>query len=75
MAQMPANGLTKALPAQKHATFLRQLNLVNISKRLGENNNNGGGDTKGPESDHGLRTADEEEGEEDGGRLAYFGVF
>jgi hypothetical protein len=34
--QMPANGLTKALPAQKHATFLRQLNLVDIAEKLGE---------------------------------------
>jgi hypothetical protein len=46
---------------------------VDISKRLGENNNNGGGDTKGPESDQGLRATNEGEG--DGGRFAYFGVF
>jgi Reverse transcriptase (RNA-dependent DNA polymerase) len=72
-AQMPADGLTKALPAQKHATFLRQMNLVDISKKLGENN--GGSDPEGPKSDHGLRAADEEEGEEDGGRFAYFSVF
>jgi hypothetical protein len=49
---------------------------VDIPKRLGENNNDnngGGGDTKGPESDQGLRAANEGEG--DGGRFAYFGVF
>jgi hypothetical protein len=34
---MPANDLTKALPAQKHVTFIWQLNLVDILKRLGEN--------------------------------------
>ena len=39
-AQMPADGLTKALPAQKHATFLRQLNLVDISEKLGEKGGN-----------------------------------
>jgi hypothetical protein len=33
---MPADGLTKALPAQKHATSLRQLNLMNIAEKLGE---------------------------------------
>ena len=27
---MVANGLTKALPDQKHAKFIKQLNLVNI---------------------------------------------
>jgi hypothetical protein len=37
MTQMPTNGLTKALPAQKHATFVWQLNLVDILKRLREN--------------------------------------
>jgi hypothetical protein len=35
-AQMPADGFTKSLPAQKHATFLRQLNLVDIAEKLGE---------------------------------------
>ena len=68
---MPADGLTKPLPAQKHATSLQQLNLVDISKRLGENNNIGG-NTKGPESIHGLRIANE--GGE-GGRFAYPSVF
>ena len=33
-AEMPADGLTKALPTQKHATFIAQLNLVDISSRL-----------------------------------------
>lgn len=33
-AEMPADGLTKPLPAQKHAAFVQQLNLVNISSRL-----------------------------------------
>jgi hypothetical protein len=36
-AQMPADGLTKALPAQKHATFVQQLNLVDITQKIGEN--------------------------------------
>lgn len=31
---MPADGLTKPLPAQKHAAFVQQLNLVDISNRL-----------------------------------------
>ncbi len=31
---MPADGLTKALLAQKHAIFVRQLNPVDISDRL-----------------------------------------
>jgi hypothetical protein len=43
---MPADGLTKTLPAQKHATFLRQLNLMDILKRLGEN-----GGKEGPDDD------------------------
>ena len=30
MNNMVANGLTKALPSQKHAKFMKQLNLVNI---------------------------------------------
>ncbi len=30
MNNMVANGLTKALPSQKHAEFMKQLNLVNI---------------------------------------------
>ena len=33
-AEMPADGLTKPLPAQKHAAFVEQLNLVDISTRL-----------------------------------------
>ena len=33
-AEMPADGLTKALPTQKHALFVAQLNLVDISSRL-----------------------------------------
>jgi hypothetical protein len=31
---MPADGLTKALPRQKHDIFIKQLGLVDISKRL-----------------------------------------
>ena len=31
---MPADGMTKALPKQKHKTFLQQLNLVDISPIL-----------------------------------------
>ncbi|KAF7507850.1 hypothetical protein GJ744_010014 [Endocarpon pusillum] len=33
-AEIPADGLTKRLPAQKHAAFVKQLNLVDISTRL-----------------------------------------
>jgi hypothetical protein len=33
-AEMPADGLTKALPRQKHETFVRQLGLVDIRERL-----------------------------------------
>ena len=33
-ADMVADGLTKELPAQKHASFVRQLNLVDISQQL-----------------------------------------
>jgi hypothetical protein len=36
-AEMPADGLTKALTAQKHATFVRQLNLVDISTKISAN--------------------------------------
>jgi hypothetical protein len=78
ITQMPADGLTKALPAQKHArpTFLRQLKLIVFSKELGDNHGDGG--TTTPESDHGQRAAgndDEEEEEGGGGRFAYSGVF
>ena len=31
-SQMPADGLTKALPRQKHQNFVQQLGLVDISK-------------------------------------------
>jgi hypothetical protein len=31
---MPADGLTKALPKQKHAVFVEQLHLVNISSKI-----------------------------------------
>jgi hypothetical protein len=34
IAEMPTDGLTKPLPAQKHAAFVQQLNLVDISTRL-----------------------------------------
>lgn len=33
-AEMPADGLTKALPRQKHEIFIHQLGLVDISKLL-----------------------------------------
>ena len=33
-AEMPADGLTKALPIQKHDNFIRLLNLVGISKHI-----------------------------------------
>jgi reverse transcriptase-like protein len=35
-AEMPADGLTKALPRQKHENFVRQLGLVDIRNRLQE---------------------------------------
>jgi len=33
-AEMPADGLTKTLPRQKHENFVRQLGLVDIRSRL-----------------------------------------
>jgi len=33
-ARMPADGLTKTLPRQKHENFVRQLGLVDIRDRL-----------------------------------------
>jgi Fic family protein len=33
-ADMPADGLTKALSKQKHAIFVEQLHLVDISSRI-----------------------------------------
>ncbi len=33
-ADMPADGLTKALPCQKHERFLAQLNLIDIRAQL-----------------------------------------
>jgi hypothetical protein len=33
-AEMPADGLTKALPHQKHEIFIKQLGLVDIAKLL-----------------------------------------
>jgi hypothetical protein len=32
-ADMPADGLTKTLPKQKHAAFVEQLHLVDVSSR------------------------------------------
>jgi hypothetical protein len=31
---MPANGFTKPMTAQKQASFVEQLNLIDITKRL-----------------------------------------
>jgi hypothetical protein len=31
---MPADGLTKALPRQRHEVFVRQLGLVDISDQM-----------------------------------------
>ena len=36
-AEMPADGLTKSLPAQRQAQFVKQLNLVDISTQLSGN--------------------------------------
>jgi hypothetical protein len=33
-AQMPADGFTKALPAQRHAIFLKQLGMIDIKPRI-----------------------------------------
>jgi Reverse transcriptase (RNA-dependent DNA polymerase) len=33
-AEMPADGLTKALPGQRHQIFVKQLNLVDISHQI-----------------------------------------
>jgi hypothetical protein len=33
-SQMPADGLTKSLPKQKHCTFMEQLGLIDISQKL-----------------------------------------
>ena len=33
-ANMRADGLTKALPRQRHETFIRQLGLVDIGEKL-----------------------------------------
>jgi len=33
-AKMPADGLTKALPRQKHETFIRLLGLVDINDKI-----------------------------------------
>jgi antitoxin component of MazEF toxin-antitoxin module len=32
--EMPADGLTKALPRQRHEQFIKQLNLIDIGARL-----------------------------------------
>jgi hypothetical protein len=37
-SEMPADGLTKALPRQKHNEFIRQLRLVDISTLLSVTN-------------------------------------
>ena len=33
-SSMAADGLTKALPRQRHEAFIKQLNLVNIKERI-----------------------------------------
>ena len=38
---MPADGLIKALLAQKHVTFIKQLRLVDIKSKLGLNRKSG----------------------------------
>ena len=35
--EMPADGMTKSLPSQKHELFIKQLGLVNIETKLGPN--------------------------------------
>jgi hypothetical protein len=41
---MIADGLTKALPAQKHGRFLEQLGLVDISSRIAAGKDGEGSD-------------------------------
>ena len=45
--QMPADGLTKSLTSQKHATFIEQLGLVDIGDLIQ-------GHSGGEESSHSL---------------------
>ena len=65
---MPADGLTKLLPAQWQALFIKQLNLVNISTQL---SGNSGGDSSNlsGHSQLGAEPADLK----DGDGIAYFG--
>ena len=44
---MPADGLTKILPKQKFAEFVRQLGLVDITMRLRDLHQAGGDDLDG----------------------------
>ena len=69
-AEMPADGLTKLLPAQRQALFVKQLNLVDISTRLSGNSGGELSNSSG-HSQLGAGPADLE----DGDGIAYFGDF
>lgn len=36
--EMPADGLTKALPHQKHVDFIDQIGLIDIAERINRSN-------------------------------------
>jgi hypothetical protein len=65
---MPTDSLTKAIPTQKYATFIQQLNLVEILEKLGQKK--AGGD-----DNRRAHASNDEEGEEDGGRLGFYSDF
>ena len=74
---MPADGLTKSLPAQQQAQFIKQLNLVNISMQLSGNSTqlsrNSEGDLSNLSGHSQLST--EAADLEDGKGIAYFSDF
>jgi phosphopantetheinyl transferase (holo-ACP synthase) len=47
-AEMPADGLTKNLPRQKHERFIKQLNLVDIGDQLDHYRDGSTDDKKNP---------------------------
>ena len=67
---MPADGLTKLLPAQRQVQFVKQLNLVDISTQLSRNSGGDSSNSSG-HSQLGAEAADLEDGE----GIAYFDDF
>ena len=70
---MPTDGLTKLLPAQRQALFIKQLNLVEILTQLSRNSD-GNSNRLSNSSGHsqlGAGPADLKDGEE----IAYFSDF